>query len=727
MLSPLTHDDPSAIAAYQLLARLGSGGMGTVYLARTPGGRTVALKTLHARLAADQAFRTRFRLETDAARIIGDRHGAAVFDADPLADTPWLATEYVLGPPLDDAVALAGPLPEPTVRALGAALAGGLQQLHSSDVVHRDLKPSNILVTAHGPKLIDFGIARAAGDDRLTTTGAAAGTPAYMSPEQASGQEHTPAGDVFALAGVLLFAATGHGPFGSGAPADLLYRVRYADPDLSALPPSLHPLLTACFSKNPAARPTTATLIAHLHDGHGDFADHLPAPLLTAIARRATDVWHPHPPRLPAPAEDPYAETAVADLPRRTGVSRRGFLALGGGVVLAAAGVGAGVWAWQGKEPEPGAKPPTGPVLGKAPNALWSQEMSTPEKDERAFPMAVGDQVALVAGGGVVFSDVTSGKVAGVCSVETTPWTVVADDTTVYVVPRKPDADRLDLTVHTVDTKRFELRKPGITVKGLNANMRATQLLCVADGIAYVTGGSGVQDALTSHHLVAVDTRTGKEVWRTAMSNPDKNDTRLVAASAVRGDRLITFESDNDYDNTTRIIARDTRTGVTRWQKDIDMPPKTAALNQPCLDDTYLYTGGSDFSAFRLSDGTSAWRERVSKNDLFSCPVLGNGTVYAVVENGAYAVDTASGTKLWQEKPPADNPALDHSDQALAVSSRYLYYRSQLGLAAVDLKSHARAWVYQTDADHLLARPQPKGEGRIFAVGTRFLIGLPLK
>ncbi|WP_232542696.1 serine/threonine-protein kinase [Streptomyces sp. QHH-9511] len=236
MLSPLTHDDPAAIATYRLLARLGSGGMGTVYLARSPGGRTVALKTVHARLAADPAFRTRFRLETDAARIIGARHGAAVVDADPLAETPWLATEYVLGPPLDDAVALAGPLPEPTVRALGAALAGGLAQLHSSDVVHRDLKPSNVLVTAYGPKIIDFGIARAAGDDHLTRTGAAAGTPAFMSPEQAGGQEHTPAGDVFALAGVLVFAATGHGPFGTGAPADLLYRVRYADPDLTGLP-----------------------------------------------------------------------------------------------------------------------------------------------------------------------------------------------------------------------------------------------------------------------------------------------------------------------------------------------------------------------------------------------------------------------------------------------------------------------------------------------------------
>lgn len=202
--------------------------MGTVYLARSAAGRTVALKTVHARIAADPTFRSRFRLEADAARVIGDRYGARVFAADALAATPWLATEYVIGPQLDEAVGLAGPLPEPCVRALGADLARALGQLHRSDVVHRDLKPSNVMVTAAGPKVIDFGIARALGDVRLTRTGAAAGTPAFMSPEQAGGLEHSPAGDVFALAGVLVFAASGHGPFGGGRPADLLYRVRYA-------------------------------------------------------------------------------------------------------------------------------------------------------------------------------------------------------------------------------------------------------------------------------------------------------------------------------------------------------------------------------------------------------------------------------------------------------------------------------------------------------------------
>lgn len=346
MLSPLTHDDPVAIGAYRLLARLGSGGMGTVYLARSAGGRTVALKTMHAGIASDPASRARFRLETDAARVIGRHHGAMVVDADSLAETPWLATEYVLGPPLDEAVALSGPLPESSVRALGAALAGALAQLHASDVVHRDLKPSNVMVTAYGPKIIDFGIARAAGDDRLTRTGAAAGTPAFMSPEQATGQEHTPAGDVFALAGVLTYAATGRGPFGSGQAADLLYRVRYADPDLTGVPDLLAPILYHCLSKEAGRRPTTSDLIAQLHHGQGEFADHLPDVILADIARRASEVWQYQPYRLQAPPESQDPST----VPSR--ISRRKLLSLAGGSVMgvAAAGAGAGAWMWMGRK-----------------------------------------------------------------------------------------------------------------------------------------------------------------------------------------------------------------------------------------------------------------------------------------------------------------------------------------------------------------------------------------
>ncbi|BFO14052.1 hypothetical protein SHKM778_04400 [Streptomyces sp. KM77-8] len=349
MFSPLTHDDPHGLGPYRLIARLGSGGMGTVYLARSATGRTAALKTMHARIAGDPASRARFRLEADAARVIGPVHGARVFDADPQAETPWLATEYVLGPPLDEAVALAGPLPEPAVRALGALLCAALAQLHASEVVHRDLKPSNIMITADGPKVIDFGIARALGDDRLTRTGVAAGTPAFMSPEQATGREHTSAGDVFALAGVLTYAAAGHGPFGTGQHADLVYRVRYADPDLTGVPAALVPVLARCLGKDPADRPTTTELAAQLHGVQSDFSSHLPEPLLLEIARRAGGVWHARTHRLPAPEHHGPAETAPGSQPATASPCPAASCWPSGSSVLATAAVAAGAWAWLGR------------------------------------------------------------------------------------------------------------------------------------------------------------------------------------------------------------------------------------------------------------------------------------------------------------------------------------------------------------------------------------------
>ncbi|MFH9955660.1 PQQ-binding-like beta-propeller repeat protein [Streptomyces roseolus] len=721
MLSPLTHDDPAAIGAYRLLARLGSGGMGTVYLGRSPGGRVVALKTLHARLAADPVFRGRFRLETDAARIIGGRHGAAVVDADPLAETPWLATEYVLGPPLDTAVRLGGPLPEPTVRALGAALAGALGRLHASDVVHRDLKPSNVLVTAYGPKIIDFGIARAAGDDHLTRAGSAAGTPAYMSPEQAGGLEHTPAGDVFALAGVLLFAATGHGPFGTGSPADLLYRVRYAEPDLTGLPPALVPLLSACLAKDPAARPATDVLTARLHDGQGEFADHLPPVVLADIARRATDVWLPLPDRLPAPDGDPYAETRPAvPAARRPAPSRRRFLALGGGLAgLAAAGAGVALWATRDADRSTGAQLPKAPLLGDAPDSLWNANLLLPEKTtERGFPLVAGDRVVVPAGLGIAFTDVGSGETTGVCTVDTVWRTLATDGREVYVVPREPEADHHELAVHIVDTGRYALR-PGVRVRGLNANMYTTQLACAADGIVYVAGATGTRADFGEAAIAAVDVRTGRELWRTRPVDP-REDTPPFLGAVVRGGRLVGFERSADMQNFAPplLVVRDAATGAVRWKQ-----PVRWGSERPCLDDAHVYVGGPDLVAYRLADGKEAWRLRGTGNDQYATPVLREGTVYTVSEQGAHAVAADSGKERWRERAPQDNPPSYTSEQYLAVGPGHLFYRTRLGLAAVDLKTRGRSWVYQTEADHLVELPERQ---RMFGIAPGSLIALPL-
>ncbi|MEY9862804.1 serine/threonine protein kinase [Catenulispora sp. GAS73] len=268
-MEQLTADDPRWIGQYRLLRRLGAGGMGTVYLGRTAGGRTVAVKRVHAEYAADHEFRERFRQEVAAARRVGGRWTAPVFDADTEGPQPWVATGYVAGPSLQAAVKEFGPLPPASVRALGAGLAEALDAVHKLGLVHRDVKPSNVLLALDGPRLIDFGITRALDAAvQLTRTGLLVGSPGYLSPEQAQGTAAGPASDVFSLGAVLAFAAAGASPFGEKLPvATLLYRVLHEDPDLSRLAPELRPLVAACMAKNPAARPTLDQLRIGLEAG----------------------------------------------------------------------------------------------------------------------------------------------------------------------------------------------------------------------------------------------------------------------------------------------------------------------------------------------------------------------------------------------------------------------------------------------------------------------------
>ncbi|MFH9073905.1 protein kinase domain-containing protein [Streptomyces alboflavus] len=275
MTSPLLSEDPRTLGGHRLLSRLGAGGMGQVYLARSPGGRLLAVKTVHEHLAADAKFRERFRREATAARAVTGAHTAAVVDADPDADQPWLATAYLPGVTLRQAVAAGGPLTGEAVRALAAALAEALACIHAAGIVHRDLKPSNVLVTADGPRVIDFGIARATGepakDGPLTATGSMLGTPGYMAPEQILGGPTGPATDVFALGAVLTFAATGAGPFGAGPVAVLLYRAAHEDPDLTGVPEAagLRALVASCLRRDPSGRPAVGEVLRRTarHDG----------------------------------------------------------------------------------------------------------------------------------------------------------------------------------------------------------------------------------------------------------------------------------------------------------------------------------------------------------------------------------------------------------------------------------------------------------------------------
>ncbi|WP_326768457.1 bifunctional serine/threonine-protein kinase/ABC transporter substrate-binding protein [Streptomyces sp. NBC_01591] len=332
-MRPLTSDDPRTIGEYRTLVRLGAGGMGVVYLARSSGGALAAVKVIRAEHAADPGFRARFRRESEAAGRVTGPWAVPVTGADTEAREPWLATAFVPGPSLAEAVAAEGPLPATTVRVLGARLAGALVAVHEAGLVHRDVKPGNVLLALDGPRLIDFGIARHEGATALTATDVVIGTPGYLAPEQASARPLGPACDIFSLGCVLVYAATGRRPFGQGTAAGVLFRTVHEEPDLDGLPSGLLPLVEACLAKDPADRPTARQVEELLTDAAPPDARSWAPPGLSAlIAERSATAL-----ALPVP-EPP---TVVAD-PGPPGPSRRRVLtATATGAVLLTGGAAA--------------------------------------------------------------------------------------------------------------------------------------------------------------------------------------------------------------------------------------------------------------------------------------------------------------------------------------------------------------------------------------------------
>ena len=253
--------DPRVVGPFQLLSRIGSGGMGVVYLAEDPAGHRVALKLVRPELADDPAFRARFRREVEAGQRVGGICTAKYIDADLESEHPYLVTEYVEAGNLADYVASQGPLADEQLIGLAVGLAEAIVAMHASGVIHRDLKPSNVLMAPSGPKVVDFGISHAADGTALTQTGVIVGSPSWMSPEQAQGGETTPAVDVFAWGATIAFAATGQFPFGEGRPDAVIYRVVHEEPDLSGVDPKLLPFVSAALTKNPSARPAADKLL----------------------------------------------------------------------------------------------------------------------------------------------------------------------------------------------------------------------------------------------------------------------------------------------------------------------------------------------------------------------------------------------------------------------------------------------------------------------------------
>jgi hypothetical protein len=378
-LDELQSGDPRRIGSYWIEARLGSGGMGRVYLGRSPGGRHVAIKAIRAELAENVDFRARFAREVSAARKVSGIFTAPVVDADLDGLVPWLATSYVAGPSLADAVVVSGVLSAASVLKLAAGLAEGLEAIHGAGVVHRDLKPSNVILAEDGPRLIDFGISRSAETSALTHTGMVVGSPGFMSPEQAEGREVGPPSDIFSLGAVLAFAATGEGPFGEGSTAALVYRVVYSEPNTDELPDEIRPLIERCLAKDPQHRATAAELLAELSTAQpsgyppsepaipGLPGNGLAGPAPNGAAKAVAQLPHPATRRVAAPellrdtsaggptvtaphlhpahhgrvAElHPAYDGRVAEVERHRPF-RRGWLIVAAVIVLAAAGAGA--------------------------------------------------------------------------------------------------------------------------------------------------------------------------------------------------------------------------------------------------------------------------------------------------------------------------------------------------------------------------------------------------
>ncbi|MEW2357555.1 serine/threonine-protein kinase [Spirillospora sp. NPDC029432] len=369
-MRPLEPADPRTIGdRYRVLARIGSGGMGTVYFGRSPGGRAVAIKLVHAELAADAEFRERFRREAAAARTVGGGFTAAVLDADPDAAVPWLASEFLAAVPLDEAVRDGGALPPAAARTLAAGIAEALRAIHRAGIVHRDLKPANVLLTADGPRVIDFGIARALDAATITRPGDRAGSPGFMAPEQVAGAPAGPPADVFSFGSTLAYACTGAEPFGEGPWHAKMFRIESGAPRLGRIADEeLRALVASCMDRDPARRPSAEELAEHL--AAPPSPGWLPSQVTAEIRRRAAEAENPPPPRARRLRRPPPLPAAAA------------------AAITLALGAGGAIIAW----PSPGPD-----AAGAPPSAAPSQTVRTSRPSTRTLEFYVTGDVRLTS------------------------------------------------------------------------------------------------------------------------------------------------------------------------------------------------------------------------------------------------------------------------------------------------------------------------------------------
>ncbi|MDT3398781.1 PQQ-binding-like beta-propeller repeat protein [Streptomyces sp. B1866] len=601
---------PATVGPYRVIRLLGSGGMGRVYLAATRAGRPVAVKVVRESYAQDPRFRERFRAETEAAFKVGGAFTAPVLAADPDAARPWLATAYLPAPSLSDAVAAHGAMPEQTVRSLAAGLAEALAAIHAAGLVHRDLKPSNVLLADDGPRVIDFGIARAVDGAALTGTGQMLGTAGYMPPEQISGRTCTAAGDVFSLGATLAFAAGGRGAFGSSGLHVVLYRTVHEEPDLEGVPPVLRAALAACLVKEPWQRPRVPQLGALFGAPGLPGSGWLPEPVERDVRRR----------------EETAREALAHTRARRWG--RRRVLAAAGGGLAAAALTG---WYVTGGDAS-GNRP-------KPPRLLWRRRL--PED----FP-----RVWTASGGRLLLSDRNAAGAAaldpdtGAVLWQSKPYGTAAsatDGRTVYTV-------ELDGAVHARDlaagARRWRFTPPGDdSPEAMDLAVRAG-----AGGWAYVT-------SVRTGGLYGLD-GDGRTRWHRDAPRTTVHPRGSVLLCVTRP------QGGADYRRT--VHALDARSGEDLWRYPTDVfaigREPGSRLAVALLHDTAELTG------LRLSDGRPLWKvpsgldpgDRITGESLAATASLtpdGRTLLFQQsLANGAFAaVDADTGRTLWRARPSA--------------------------------------------------------------------------
>ncbi|MFJ2728191.1 PQQ-binding-like beta-propeller repeat protein [Streptomyces collinus] len=625
--------DPLRLGPYRLLGVLGEGGMGKVYVGQDHAGTVAAVKVLRPELAHDTGLAQRFVREALAAQTVRSPGVAAVLGAQTEGGRPWIATEFLVGPTLDQIVDLHGPLDGAGVRALATSVARTLRDIHAAGFVHRDLKPPNIVLTSAGPRVIDFGIARPEHGLTLTTTGQIPVTPGYGAPEQVLGRRVAPAADVFSLGAVLVYAATGHRAFQGSHVAAVQYEVVHGEPRWQGLTPEQHALIAPCLAKDPSERPTPEQIATALappgKPGKADVAWRR-GPVADAIKEREREIKNLSAPLLPT------AENG-------TGPSRRrlltGFAA--GGAVLAAGGTGTGWWLLRGNDRgrddlftyPPATTTPAARLLsaddgdyivGGSPKPLW--EASDATDSDSPTPLPVRDVV--IVGHvihGLVALNVVDGK---------RRWnapTMLLTRRYLSLSDRLVAAADEHGVLHTFIPSTGE---PKWTVKA------DVELLLAVDGAA-------VYVLTRDHRLRAVGRSDARIRWTVPLPE-DFRKTVLPRPAAHRGTLVLTT-------STGHVMAVDTRDGRTRWTAR-DLAKERFLI--PVAQDGVVYLNGKKLSARRISDGKELWSrtERYYADhsiEEWAWPSVYDGMVYATAceHEGyaeAYGFDVRTGTRRWQ-------------------------------------------------------------------------------